>query len=74
MHFRIYPEDSAYLLTKPLNFLTMYVAIAASTTTRTRIMLAAKVEFSALKPKNMMKKMKFERIAKYEALTHFLDS
>jgi hypothetical protein len=37
-------------------------------------MLAARVEFSALKLKNMMKKMKFERIANYEALTHFRDS
>ena len=37
-------------------------------------MLVANVEFSALKLKNRMKKMKFERIAKYDALTHFLDS
>jgi len=37
-------------------------------------MLAAKVELSALRLKNMMKKMKFEKMAKYEALTHFLDS
>jgi hypothetical protein len=52
----------------------MNVAIAASTAMRIRIMLTAKAEFSALKLKNRMKKTKFEKIAKYEALTHFLDS
>jgi len=52
----------------------MNVVIMASIAKSRRIMLVPEVEFSALKLKNTTKKARLTKIAKYETVTHLLDS